>query len=294
MKKYLKDTYISKTTCRLLRKKLDDDLKYNEITIKYFNNITFTDDVREKIYGLMNDIFFTPKCENPYCDNKVKFLDYSRGYRRFCCMKCSKNPDRIHDINLFGGVHKIRKTPSTIKTRYYKKVREITRLTYQINENIINSENHTLGKCGVNGAYQLDHIISVHYGFENNINPEIIGGLDNLRVIPWRVNAVKNKYNIDEDWNKIINEYKPKLYRSDMNFKDFIKTYCLDKSGRINTKINYDWFVSRNVENQAVDIINATSYLPEHELMPFRMFNIYFDLYKTKFIIPIVCKSSRM
>lgn len=48
MIKYLKDTYLSKTTCRLLRVKLERDLKTNPRTIEYFNTIAFTDDIREK------------------------------------------------------------------------------------------------------------------------------------------------------------------------------------------------------------------------------------------------------
>jgi hypothetical protein len=51
------------------------------------------------------------------------------------------------------------------------------------------------GKAGVNGAYHLDHIISVKYGFDNNISPIIIGSKENLRFISWEENYKKRAEN---------------------------------------------------------------------------------------------------
>lgn len=47
------------------------------------------------------------------------------------------------------------------------------------------------GKSGIDGAYQLDHKISIKYGFDNNISPEIIGNIANLRMICWKENRIK-------------------------------------------------------------------------------------------------------
>lgn len=47
------------------------------------------------------------------------------------------------------------------------------------------------GRAGQIGVYQLDHIISKNYGFKNNILPEIIGEISNLRMIPWQENLKK-------------------------------------------------------------------------------------------------------
>jgi hypothetical protein len=49
------------------------------------------------------------------------------------------------------------------------------------------------GRCGDDGAYQLDHIISIKEGFDKKINPQIIGGIDNLQFIPWKENLLKSK-----------------------------------------------------------------------------------------------------
>lgn len=286
MIKYLKDTYFSKTTCRLLRSKLEKGLTEDQKTIEYFSKITFTDDVREKLYLLINGLREKPKCKNLECNKEVQFLNYSRGYRTFCCIKCSKNPEELKNINLFNGVNKIRETPHTEKTLYYKKCREITRLTYKQNENLLNPNNYKLGRAGVDGAYQVDHIISVNYGFINKLNPEIIGGIENLRVVPWRVNAVKNKYLEDiKAHSNIIIKYIKKEFNEEMNIENFIYEYCLDKSGRINSKINKFWFINRNVLYKYDEIMELTKYLDTSEKVPFRIFNIYYGLNKSKYKI---------
>lgn len=53
-------------------------------------------------------------------------------------------------------------------------------------------DNYNLrGMSGVEGAYQLDHIIPIKYGFDNNICPSVIGGINNLQLLPWKENISK-------------------------------------------------------------------------------------------------------
>ena len=72
--------------------------------------------------------------------------------------------------------------------QFYK--REVWRLTYQNDlESLPNWDKR--GLCGVKGAYQLDHIVSINEGYENNIDPEEIAAMENLRMIPWKENRTK-------------------------------------------------------------------------------------------------------
>ncbi len=48
-----------------------------------------------------------------------------------------------------------------------------------------------IGRCGVEGAHQLDHVFSKKQGFLQNVPAEIVGSIVNLQVIPWRDNVVK-------------------------------------------------------------------------------------------------------
>lgn len=47
------------------------------------------------------------------------------------------------------------------------------------------------GRCGVPGAFQLDHRFSIAQGFKNKIHPSIIGHIANLTMRPWAENRVK-------------------------------------------------------------------------------------------------------
>jgi hypothetical protein len=47
------------------------------------------------------------------------------------------------------------------------------------------------GKSGIDGAHQIDHIIPIKYGFENNIPAEEIAHINNLRMLTWEENISK-------------------------------------------------------------------------------------------------------
>lgn len=48
------------------------------------------------------------------------------------------------------------------------------------------------GRSGVEGAYQLDHKVSIFEGFVKGICPTKIGALENLQFIPWEENRAKS------------------------------------------------------------------------------------------------------
>lgn len=59
------------------------------------------------------------------------------------------------------------------------------------------------GRAGIEGAYHLDHKIPRILGFVNNIDPYIIGNLENLRFITWQENLSRNKF-----LRKLLSSYK--------------------------------------------------------------------------------------
>lgn len=75
--------------------------------------------------------------------------------------------------------------------QYWREVKTVTERTYREYLDIINPNRHERTLCGVENGYQLDHIISVKQGFDEGISPEIIGGLDNLQMLPWEENRKK-------------------------------------------------------------------------------------------------------
>ena len=74
---------------------------------------------------------------------------------------------------------------------YKRYLLEVWRLTYK--QPIENIENfNKRGMSGIDGAYQIDHFISIREGFMKNIPAETIASLSNLRMIPWRENIKKS------------------------------------------------------------------------------------------------------
>jgi hypothetical protein len=75
--------------------------------------------------------------------------------------------------------------------RYRRQVARLTEKTYVEFYQSINPENYPRTLCGVQGGYQLDHIVPVKYGFENNIPANLLAEKYNLQVIPWQENRSK-------------------------------------------------------------------------------------------------------
>jgi hypothetical protein len=50
-------------------------------------------------------------------------------------------------------------------------------------------------------AHHLDHILSVSFGFNTGLDPEIIGDIRNLRFIPYKTNLEKKEYLDKASWD---------------------------------------------------------------------------------------------
>ena len=72
---------------------------------------------------------------------------------------------------------------------YYHQVYKYTQKNKLLKFN--KKELDKIGKCGMEGAYQIDHKFSVKQGFINNIPPYIIGHYINLELITWEENDDK-------------------------------------------------------------------------------------------------------
>lgn len=72
--------------------------------------------------------------------------------------------------------------------------REVNYITKKQPIHLLENYDKPRGKAGIEGAFQLDHIISIFEGFKSQISPEIIGNISNLQFIPWLDNLRKNKF----------------------------------------------------------------------------------------------------
>lgn len=60
------------------------------------------------------------------------------------------------------------------------------------------------GRSGIEGSYHLDHIYSIKQGYVNNIPEEVIGGIKNLRFIPYKDNLKKSQTLTNESWDMFV------------------------------------------------------------------------------------------
>lgn len=81
---------------------------------------------------------------------------------------------------------------------YRLKVSSLTEQTYLTHIKLINPENKPRTLAGEHGGYHLDHIYPISKGFKNNIPPELIASIDNLRLIEWKDNVVKSNDIIED------------------------------------------------------------------------------------------------
>lgn len=77
-------------------------------------------------------------------------------------------------------------------TEYAYKVRRITEENYEKYKDIINPDDLLRTLCGVENGYQLDHKISIKWGFTHGVNPKVIGDANNLQMLSWNDNRTKH------------------------------------------------------------------------------------------------------
>lgn len=130
----------------------------------------------------------TRVCENPKCDNEFETKPASS--KRFCCKSCALICVAKPPYSKNGGSKPFLPTTPAY-TRYKNKVHRLSDKTYLENIDLINPNRHKRTLCGVDGGYQLDHIISIKECFESGISPEEASRVENLRILPWKDNLMR-------------------------------------------------------------------------------------------------------
>jgi len=106
-------------------------------------------------------------------------------------------------IERFGeelGRQEYEKRYNNVNSKEYKTyARKVHRLSGKVyNENIdtINPERHSRTLNGVAGGWQLDHIIPIKECFLSGVSAEEAAALENLRMLPWKDNLMRNYNNV--------------------------------------------------------------------------------------------------
>lgn len=112
--------------------------------------------------------------------------------KRYCCLSCSsKAIDRSY-MQSDEYRCKVSKETTPAYRKYASLVHRLSKKTYEKYKHIINPNNYPRTVCGVEGGWQLDHIISIKEGYNNGLSPEKLASVDNLRMLPWKENLMRN------------------------------------------------------------------------------------------------------
>ena len=152
----------------------------------------YEDRINYHLYDFWTDDFrYFRNC--PTCldllEYKTKYYAYQACVNNSKCMSCSsyglENGKIVETLRKYN-VNTIYEYEQILpkKTLYYKKVWNITE-----NQPIKSLENYNMRN---GGGYALDHIYPIAAGFRNNIPAELIGNINNLQMLPRRINEMKS------------------------------------------------------------------------------------------------------
>jgi hypothetical protein len=135
-----------------------------------------------------------PEFSKEWKENMSKSRKESQVYKAWMNSEEYKNKRRaINAMRFYGITLDDWYQMASDKQVYYLKVRSITK-----SQDLKCLENYEKRGTSKNNGYHLDHIYPVSLGYANNIPPEKIGHITNLRYIPWKENILKSNKLIDQ------------------------------------------------------------------------------------------------
>jgi len=98
----------------------------------------------------------------------------------------------VSRLQAFYGIKRIYDVSEYKK--YARKVRHLTEQTYAKYYQEINPNKYPRTLCGVEGGYQLDHILPLRRCFDEGIEDVICAAKHNLQMIPWEENLRRRSF----------------------------------------------------------------------------------------------------
>jgi hypothetical protein len=152
------------------------------------------------------------------------------------CKPCSKTR-RTNAVSGWLADKSPNWNPETVDmVRYTNRVHYLSDKTYLQHKSEINPNNYPRTRNGIDGGYQLDHIVSINYGFENKIPPEKMAEKENLQMLTWQENYIRRDTN-QIAFRKYVNEVNKhtkktyKKYHQEINPYNYPRTLCGMESG---------------------------------------------------------------
>jgi 5-methylcytosine-specific restriction endonuclease McrA len=129
----------------------------------------------------------TKTCIGKNCHNTFTVNQASK--KRFCSHSCQQRTQNVAAKGV--GSRKMRNPLTPEYKRYTRQVHGLSQKIYEKNKHVINPNNVPRTLCGVEGGWQLDHIIPIKECFKKGMTPEQAASINNLRMLPWKDNLMR-------------------------------------------------------------------------------------------------------
>lgn len=128
-------------------------------------------------------------CANPACQKEFMIKPAVR--KRFCSKSCSTTIVNPAPKGKGSRPYQVKEhTPEF--TKYKRLVHSLSQETYNNNIDIINPNRYPRTICGVDSGWQLDHIKTILECYNQGISPQEASSIENLRMLPWQDNLMRN------------------------------------------------------------------------------------------------------
>ena len=126
-------------------------------------------------------------CVGKECSNKFTVNQASK--KKFCSHSCQQRTANVAKKGT--GSRAIRNPLIKEYTKYSRTVHALSQKVYIENISVINPNNYPRTLCGVEGGWQLDHIVPIKECFQRGLTPKEASSIDNLRMLPWHDNLMR-------------------------------------------------------------------------------------------------------
>ena len=114
--------------------------------------------------------------------------------KKYCSHSCQQKTANVAAKGI--GSRKIRNPATPEYKKYARQVHGLSQKVYEQNIDILNPKKHPRTVCGVEGGWQLDHIIPIKECFEKGMTIEEASAITNLRMLPWKDNLMRQYKNV--------------------------------------------------------------------------------------------------
>jgi len=129
----------------------------------------------------------TRTCIGKNCYNT--FTVGQASTKKYCSHSCQQRTANVAAKGI--GSRKMRNLNTPQYKRYARLVHGLSQKIYQKNIDIINPARYPRTLCGIDGGWQLDHIMSIKECFGKKLTPEEASSIKNLRMLPWKKNLMR-------------------------------------------------------------------------------------------------------